>query len=260
MSDAAFETLLSGELRKYAEAGVRPIDPIAIADETITRGRPMQRRRPGVGLQRAWPWVFGTQTQAGPGIRRRAMLTAAAAVVTVAVAGILLRPDASRPAVGGPVSPSPSPRWSEVRDFMDEIATICRVANDELSSEFDYLGFRDNPPSFATIDDAVAYSEEAVRIWRHALREIRALPAPEAVRGSVDRMYSFLESPIEALRQVPEAAGAGDTQRVDALMSEAWSLTNSIVLANVTFGPNGFVFVPGNSTGPLNGCGLPSSG
>jgi hypothetical protein len=248
MSDAAFETLLAGELRKYAEAGVRSIDRFAIAEETITTGRTLPRWRQTVGQQRA-------------SLRRRAMLIAAAAALTVAAAGILMRPDASQPAVGGPVSPSPSPRSSEVRDYIDQVAAICRVADNELRTEFDYIGFRGNPPSFATIADAVAYSEAAARIWRDAHREIRALPAPDAVRGSVDRLYSLLESPIEALRQVPDAAGAGDTQRVDALTSEAWSLSESIVFTSVTFGPSGFEFVPERRvTGPLNGCGLPAGG
>jgi hypothetical protein len=45
MPDTTFETLLSRQLRAYAEAGVRPIDRFAIAEETIAGGRSMPRWR-----------------------------------------------------------------------------------------------------------------------------------------------------------------------------------------------------------------------
>ena len=50
MPDLTFETMLSGQLREYAEAGVRPIDRFAIAEETIASGRAMPRWRRGRGL------------------------------------------------------------------------------------------------------------------------------------------------------------------------------------------------------------------
>jgi hypothetical protein len=43
MPDLNFETFLAGQLRQYAEAGVRPIDRFAIAEETIAVGRTMPR-------------------------------------------------------------------------------------------------------------------------------------------------------------------------------------------------------------------------
>jgi len=49
MPDTTFETLLSGQLREYAEAGVRPIDHFAIAEETIASGRTLPRWRRGWG-------------------------------------------------------------------------------------------------------------------------------------------------------------------------------------------------------------------
>jgi Galactose oxidase, central domain len=39
MPNATFESLLTSQLREYAEAGVRPIDRFAIAEETIASGR-----------------------------------------------------------------------------------------------------------------------------------------------------------------------------------------------------------------------------
>jgi hypothetical protein len=45
MPDTTFETLLSSELRAYAEAGVRPIDRFAIAEETISGGPALPRWR-----------------------------------------------------------------------------------------------------------------------------------------------------------------------------------------------------------------------
>jgi hypothetical protein len=50
MPDTTFESLLTAQLREYAEAGVRPIDRYAIAEGTIAGGR-----RGGLG----WRWSFG---------------------------------------------------------------------------------------------------------------------------------------------------------------------------------------------------------
>jgi WD40 repeat protein len=50
MADSTFESLLSGQLRAYAEAGVRPIDRFAIAEETIASGRTVPRWRRVWGL------------------------------------------------------------------------------------------------------------------------------------------------------------------------------------------------------------------
>jgi len=50
MPDPTFDTLLSRQLRQYAEAGVRPIDRFAIAEETIGSGRTVARWRRGLGL------------------------------------------------------------------------------------------------------------------------------------------------------------------------------------------------------------------
>jgi hypothetical protein len=50
MPDMTFETLLSRQLREYAEASVRPIDRFAIAEETIAAGRTMPRWRRSWGL------------------------------------------------------------------------------------------------------------------------------------------------------------------------------------------------------------------
>ena len=50
MPDPTFETLLSRQLREFAEAGLRPIDRFAIAEETIASGRSMPRWRRAWGL------------------------------------------------------------------------------------------------------------------------------------------------------------------------------------------------------------------
>jgi hypothetical protein len=50
MTDPTFESLLTGQLRAYAEAGVRPIDRFAIAEETIAGGRALPRWRRGWSL------------------------------------------------------------------------------------------------------------------------------------------------------------------------------------------------------------------
>jgi hypothetical protein len=50
MPDLTFESHLSGQLRAYAEGGVRPIDRFAIAEAAITSGRTMPRWHRGWGL------------------------------------------------------------------------------------------------------------------------------------------------------------------------------------------------------------------
>jgi hypothetical protein len=50
MPDQTFETLLSGQLRAYAEAGVRPIDRFSIAEEAIASGRTVSRWHRGWSL------------------------------------------------------------------------------------------------------------------------------------------------------------------------------------------------------------------
>jgi Kelch motif protein len=52
MTDSTFETLFAGQLREYAEAGVRPIDRHAVAEETIATGRPRFGRRWTLGRAR----------------------------------------------------------------------------------------------------------------------------------------------------------------------------------------------------------------
>ena len=53
MSDTTFESVLAGQLRAYAEAGVRPIDRFAIASATIATGRTSLRRRWLIPARRA---------------------------------------------------------------------------------------------------------------------------------------------------------------------------------------------------------------
>jgi hypothetical protein len=45
MTDQTFETVLTGQLRAYAEAGVRPVDRFTIAEKTIAAGRRVPRWR-----------------------------------------------------------------------------------------------------------------------------------------------------------------------------------------------------------------------
>jgi Tol biopolymer transport system component len=52
MSDANFETILAGQLRQYAEGGVRSIDRYVVAEGAIAAGRSSSRRRLSLGLAR----------------------------------------------------------------------------------------------------------------------------------------------------------------------------------------------------------------
>ena len=52
MTDRNFESILAGQLRQYADQGVRPIDRYAIAETTIANGRRSARRRWSLGLHR----------------------------------------------------------------------------------------------------------------------------------------------------------------------------------------------------------------
>jgi hypothetical protein len=61
MSDLDFESILSGQLRQYAQAGVRPIDRYAIAEATIAGGRTSSgwRWSPGFGHRTLVPILVG---------------------------------------------------------------------------------------------------------------------------------------------------------------------------------------------------------
>ena len=71
MPDTTFDTLLTGQLRDYAERGVRPIDPFAIAEATIAIGR-------RTGLRGAL------------GVRRSARMLVLVALLAVALAATVL--------------------------------------------------------------------------------------------------------------------------------------------------------------------------
>ena len=84
MTDSTFETLLAGQLRQYAEAGVRPIDRFAIAEGTISAGR----RRGLAGHLRRMP-VIGLRIGPRAALVWLALLTLAGALL-VAGAGRVL--------------------------------------------------------------------------------------------------------------------------------------------------------------------------
>lgn len=72
MPDSTFDTLLSGQLRAYADRGVRPIDRFAIAEATIATGRSSLRPR----------WTLR--------VRRSARLVVMVALLALAVAATVL--------------------------------------------------------------------------------------------------------------------------------------------------------------------------
>jgi hypothetical protein len=87
MPDQTFETLLSDQLRAYADGGVRPIDRFAIAVETIARGLATRGRRSG----RSW----GLAPQHGRGVLVPllvVLILAALLVGTLAIGSRLLTP------------------------------------------------------------------------------------------------------------------------------------------------------------------------
>jgi hypothetical protein len=143
-----------------------------------------------------------------------------------------------------------------VGEYVDRVLTICRSTSDRFSSDPDVVGgFREFAPQFASLDDAAAHAESAIRISNIALEELRALPmSPEISKARVDEVYAVLESAIDVLRQVPEAARAGDRARVTSLMSEAYRLTNSGV--SIQNEPLGLRLLAPS----LYGCRLPSAG
>jgi len=101
MPDTTFETLLSGQLRAYAEAGVRPIDRFAIAEATIASGR---AREHTTGAQIFRRWTRGGLT---PLIAALVLLG-----LLIALIGALLLPGGrpSLPAVVvPPASATPAP-------------------------------------------------------------------------------------------------------------------------------------------------------
>ena len=73
MTDTTFESQLTGLLREYAEAGVRPIDRFTIAEETIARGRSLRGSR----------WSFGRA-------RRPLRLVLVGVLIVALAAGVVL--------------------------------------------------------------------------------------------------------------------------------------------------------------------------
>jgi hypothetical protein len=142
-----------------------------------------------------------------------------------------------------------------VGEYVDRVLTICRSTSDRFSSDPDVVGgFREFAPEFASLDDAAAHAESAVRISDTTLQQLRALPMPpEVSEARVVEAYAALESAVEMLRQVPAAARAGDRARVTSLLSEAYRLSNLPV--PVKDEPLGLVLAPN-----LSGCRLPSAG
>jgi hypothetical protein len=143
-----------------------------------------------------------------------------------------------------------------IGEYVDRVLTICRATSDRFSSDPDVVGgFREFAPEFASLDDAAAHAESAVRISDIALRELRALPMPpEVSEARVGEVYAVLQSAVDVLGEVPAAARAGDRARVTDLMSEAYRLSNLPV--PVRNEPWGLLLLSPN----LSGCRLPSGG
>lgn len=91
---------------------------------------------------------------------------------------------------------------------VEQVDAICRAATERLV---------DLEPG---IDDAVAWSDAAVRIADEALAELRSVPPPERDRDTLEWLLDFLEPPIDALRGVRAAAGASDAAGVESLLGE----------------------------------------
>jgi hypothetical protein len=71
-----------------------------------------------------------------------------------------------------------------------------------------------------TLEEIGAFSKAAVRFSEEALKELRALPAPEADRAGLNELSSLFEQQTDVLRQVAVMASAGDTVRALMLWDE----------------------------------------
>jgi len=99
-----------------------------------------------------------------------------------------------------------------IEEYIAQVDAVCSAATARAES---------GPPG-----DDVAWIENAVRVSDDALAELRALPGPDAVRAQMEEVFALLEAPIDVMRQVPAAASAGDTERVDKLQWERVDLTH----------------------------------
>ena len=91
MTDPTFESRLTGQLRAYAEAGVRPIDRFAIAEGTIAGRRTMPR----------WPLGVIARTDTIREVPWRPIAIAALLIVAAAAALVLIAGSQRRPGGDG---------------------------------------------------------------------------------------------------------------------------------------------------------------
>jgi hypothetical protein len=179
------------------------------------------------GFYFSWPGTqggaFWGATEAGDAITVWVVAVADARLVIE----VLAHPDIDEPtrsAIGlvvdslsfeGPDTPAPSPMGPAMMAYQQQVLAICRAATVRWMDEIGVSGIAAR--SLAEIaDDAAA----TVRMADDSTAALRALPIPGDDRERVARQIDLLGWAIDALREIPAAARAGDMLRVERLERE----------------------------------------
>jgi hypothetical protein len=99
-------------------------------------------------------------------------------------------------------------------EYIAAADAICADANDAI----------DALPVPQTLDELAVQGEKAVAIAEQQLAKLRALQPPAADQATLNEAYDLIEQQIELIRQVVEAAKAGDTATIDALVAQGEEL------------------------------------
>jgi hypothetical protein len=151
-------------------------------------------------------------------------------VIGGAVAALLVLAgvDALRSAIGNTFAPTASvpttklasgpiatdTRWgylAPIRQYVLAAGVICGQANADL---------RRRGVGGANLERIAWWNEVAARAAEKSLRQLRALPAPEADQALLGNFFSGAAEVIDALREVAAAASTGDRRRMSVLIGK----------------------------------------
>jgi hypothetical protein len=114
--------------------------------------------------------------------------------------------------------PGPKP------EYIEQAIGICAAASARFEIAAEEFVWTDAEEW--TLQKEAAWSETAARISEEALVELRALSPPEADQGRFHEILSLMQQQTDVLRQIAEAATAGDAELVQTLSHERVDLTH----------------------------------
>jgi hypothetical protein len=110
--------------------------------------------------------------------------------------------------------------------YADQVLKVCTATSERFASAGVVGSFHGSAPTFATLADAETHAIAAAGISERALRDLRELDVPPGLdEAGTDKEYALIEDSVEALRGVPAAVRAGDSDLITVLLAEAYRLT-----------------------------------